>query len=56
MILRVLFWVKLGVCEKASIVHLHFVKIIHVELPDEGGEAVVAKVFGQNDFLQFLLV
>ena len=34
----------------------NFVEVIHVELADEGGEAVVPEVFGEDDFFYLLLV
>lgn len=31
-------------------------EVVHVELADEGGEAVVPEVFGEDDFFYLLLV
>lgn len=52
-----LLGVELAVDEDAAMIsEVDLMEVIHVELPDEGGEAVVAEVFGEYDFLQFLLV
>jgi hypothetical protein len=42
--------------DRPVVSQVHLVEVIHVELPHEGGEAVVAEVFGQDDLLQLLLV
>ena len=46
------FGVEVSVLEDGAVVgEMDFVEVVHVELPDEGGEAVVAVVPGQNQFL-----
>ena len=51
------FGVEILVPEDVSVVgQVHLMEIVHVELPDEGGEAVVAVVAGEDAFLQLFLV
>lgn len=40
----------------AVVSQVDLVEVIHVELPDEGGEPIVPEVLGEDDLLQFLLV
>ncbi len=40
----------------AVVAEMDLVEVIHVELSDKGGEAVVPEILGQDDFLQLLLV
>ena len=51
------FGVEILMAEDVSMVgQMYFVEIVHVELPDEGGEAVVTVVAGKDAFLQLFLV
>ena len=52
-----LFGVELTVYEDAAMVsEMDLMEVIHVELPDEGWESIMSKVFGEDDFFEFLLV
>ena len=51
------FGVEILMAEDVAVVgQVDFVEIVHVELPDEGGEAVVSVVAGEDAFFQFFLV
>ena len=51
------FGVEILMAEDVSMVgQMYFVEIVHVELPNKGGEAVVSVVAGKDAFLQLFLI